>query len=180
MSMVANVVQTTKKLLTALASQNAEVGRSVDELRDQIAKKRCERDNLLKQPVCKSEAVERLHAAVDACAVTAGIEDLMHQITSARPINILNGFDHERVKWLLANVARKLLVTEVERFYGANPGLTANDRSERLAAIDADLRSLEMAEEALTRTAELAGVRILRRADMSPTVALLPDSELPI
>jgi hypothetical protein len=175
-----NIISQTKKILAALAQQNVALGKGIDELRDRIAALKVERDSVLKQPLPRDEAMERLDAAINARAATASIEQFVHEVTTGRPINVLAGFDHERIAWLLANTARPLLVAAVESHYATHTGLTSSDRTQKLSALAAEILDYEKQEESVCRAAEMAGGKIPRRADADPRAVMAPDSELPL
>lgn len=67
------------------------------------------------------------------------------------------------------DVVRKGLLRFVAR---AEDGPSPTERAERLAAIDAELLTLEQAEERAIRALEAEGVDIVRRGDASPAVVL--------
>ncbi|TGQ94637.1 hypothetical protein EN851_03535 [Mesorhizobium sp. M8A.F.Ca.ET.208.01.1.1] len=78
-----------------------------------------------------------------------------------------------------APLMRERLAAEISAEYSAGDGPTAEAHKQMLAKLDAELLELEMAEEALLRAAEAAGIEILRRIDADPRAVLAADSALP-
>ncbi len=74
----------------------------------------------------------------------------------------------------VADVMKALLAET----YGDDPGLDPGERDAELARLDRQILDAEMAEEALVRDCEAAGMAVLRRADASPEATLASDAVL--
>jgi hypothetical protein len=133
--------------------------------------------------ISKDQALKRLDSWARR-ARGAGIEQL--------PISDFTNFEgsgrldftpltpihHDVLVSVLADVMRDRLAARIEAFYSDQPSLADDAREKRLAGLEAELADLEIAEEKLIRTAEAAGLPVLRRDDASPLIVLAPDAAL--
>lgn len=99
--------------------------------------------------------------------------------------------DHPRlygpgaVMWLAALIiginrkaVREHIADLVGEYYLPRLSCTAAEKASRLAAIDAQIRELEVREEALVRQGEAIGLSVLRREDADPAVVVARDEDL--
>ena len=169
-----------RKLSLALQSSQNELGRNINLIREKLSCKQAERESILRSPLPRNAARERLEGAVNAAEGLSGVEDFVHKITTGAPIDFLGGHNNQQwLAYLLAHVARPLLIERLEQFYEGSNGLTSEEREERLASLDAEILDLERQDESCVRAAEAAGGRITRRPEARPEILLLPDGDLP-
>jgi hypothetical protein len=152
-------------------------------IRAEIEAKRAERDELAGasppravlaagMEECLSASAERAERVMFAHVAT--LDYTTESLLSARVTTVRDGID--RVDLLPAMIAvlgidtvRKGLSRFIAR---AEDGPSPAERAERLAAIDAEILSLEQAEERAIRSFEAAGIDIVRRGDASPAIVL--------
>ena len=170
-----------KERLKATTAAATEVTGGVDHLRDRLEELRDERKHVEALPVLREDAVAALDRDLDRLVSNAFRGFQTSSLTrSSAPA--LPSLDPETAVQLLlsANVegVRALLVAEIDKTYASDEGISAEDRKAELARIDAEVEEIERAEELLIRTAEAAGVEILRRADPWPDALLMTDEAL--
>jgi hypothetical protein len=174
-----DILSKIRKSLSALQSSQSELGRSIDAIRDSLAAKQAEREEILRFPLPRDEARARLDGAISAAEGLSGVEDVVAKIVTGAPIDFLAG--HNNQNWLafmLAHVAKPILVAELDRFYEGSDGLTSAQREERLAKLDADICDLGRQEEIAIRGNEEVGGRTARRPSADPAILLLSNEEL--
>lgn len=151
---------------------------SVDDIRAALGAKKTEREGIAEAPPSRAELGECLDRAIDAAGERA--ERIMSsrvQSSDYHTESLLTArVEGDRVNLLPTMIAvlgvdavRQGLSRFVER---AEDGPSPAERAERLAAIDAELLDLEMAEERAVRVLETEGVEIIRRGDANPAVVL--------
>ncbi|WP_041527331.1 hypothetical protein [Paracoccus aminophilus] len=115
------------------------------------------------------QTILRVHARAARSGVGG---DLLDRVTDARD-----------ARALLALVAAPQLLaafeTEASALWGDDLGLTEDEREQELTILHRELFDLELAEEALIRSAAVAGLVIDRRPDAHPAAVLAPDHALP-
>ncbi len=170
------------KALSGLFQGAAEKARqAVEEVRQQITETRRERDALAVAPLTKAEAADRIQAWLDEQAARARLDltaaDFAHPGRSAgRPFQVpVRGGDQRGADLgpVLAALFREQVKAAVLDALPADAdAIPMADRPGKLAELDARIRDLEGAEEALIVEAEAAGVEIQRRPDASPEAIL--------
>lgn len=83
------------------------------------------------------------------------------------------------VMWATANAAENAKRAVRAKYEAGLKWISDEDREDRLRKIDRDILDTEMAEEALIRSGEEAGFRVLRRVDADPVAVLAFDRDLP-
>jgi hypothetical protein len=174
-----DIVGQTRKLLAALKTSQNELGRNIDAIRDALAARVAEREEILRSPLPRDEALARLDGAVNAPEGLSGVEDVVAKIVTGAPIDFLAG--HNNQNWLafmLAHVARPILVAELDRFYEGSDGLTSAQREDRLSKLGENIYDLGRQEEIAVRAGEQVGARTPRRPSADPAILLLSNEEL--
>ncbi|MDT0496844.1 hypothetical protein RM530_05635 [Algiphilus sp. W345] len=126
----------------------------------------------------KDEAFLRIDDYVDSLVSRANADSLLHKFTYPALANPELGdkFRNDPLQlaaWLDPESIRTKLRDEVERLYKSDSfALTVNDRQRQEAALDAERRKIEIAEERLIIAAEQAGIVISRRPDADPEALL--------
>lgn len=117
-----------------------------------------------------------------------GPMNVLHMFSTSASVAVRGGLDVQPVNidgigpmlaWAMGDSLVQHLHAKIDRLdYRPGPPLT--ERPARLAALKAELRTLEQREEALICQAEQSGVVIPRRPDADPTVILgfNPDGEM--
>lgn len=80
---------------------------------------------------------------------------------------------------MLRDQLRAGALAAVAQVMGSDTGITEEERDTERARLEGEVLALELAEEALIREAEAAGLSIPRRTDMHPAAELAPASALP-
>jgi hypothetical protein len=174
-----DIVSKTRKLLSALQSSQSELGRNIHSTRNALDAKRAEREEILRSPLPRDESLARIDGAVNAAEGLSGVEDFVHKITTGAPIDFLGGHNNQQwMTYMLAHVARPVLVAALDRFYENHDGLTSAQREERLAKLEGDIYDLGRQEELALRASEEVGARPSRRVDADPAILLLSNEEL--
>lgn len=162
---------------------------TVDAMRDQIAALRDERAQVENAPRPLDETLGLLDAHLDALATSAVDNLSLHHLRDRRGTFGLklsqSGISDFAIQTLFGlfvatsrDALRSVIVGQLEDLAQARPGMSDQDRQERLAEIDRAILKAELAEEAAIRALERQGVSIARRADLSPLIALAADDAL--
>lgn len=155
----------------------------VDELRDKIAARRTELDQLPEASIPAPDAIARMTAWVDsqAAAFTIGANAFTGEQFS-RPTTLLltairNGNHMADVDtgpllcWLLGDVIKTKLTAAIKALPHA-PGIPLAERPAAVQRLRDEIARLETAEERLIREAEAAGEPVIRRGDARPEIVL--------
>ena len=149
--------------------------KKLDEVRSKIAALVDQRDELADAPLDRAEAEAHIGLVLDAV--------LAHPILGPSPAGLRDGsFDTTELEKLLGKPGLLIeLLREPLKAYllgifdaeaGDSTGLPSSERRTRLAALDAEIYALEVAEEGLIESLEDAGVDVIRRPDASPHAQL--------
>lgn len=181
-------VPTMKKPATTPASIN-ELLAQIDERRDEIATLRADRAKVENAPRPFGDIMADVEEFFDRAA-TSAIDCLsLHHLTARNAGGEirLSQSGHPTVEaaslfglLILTNrdKIREVVAGQIEDMLAARPALEEDQRQARLAQIDREILTAELAEEGALRALELQGVSIARRADLNPLIALAADSAL--
>lgn len=169
-------------------SVNALLG-EVDEQRDRLGALRQDRAQIEAAPRPLANVLDDLDQHLDQIATSALDGLSLHQLRDRRGMSglKLSQSGHASVETanllgLLVAVAREplrqIIAGQLQDLDQARPGMAEADRTARLAEIDKEILTAEMAEESALRRLEAQGVSIARRSDLSPLVALAADAAL--
>lgn len=192
--MIRDILKTFSKQRTALTSAFD----ALDEIRAAICAKTTEIETLRSAPRPVDEALQLLDFWIDA-ASTAAIDRLplrrlldsrntapdLHPEILRAPGEVTPNCrpDTEMLTALLFLAGREKLREVIEGQLSdltrGRETLTDPERAERIAQAQADLHGLEMAEEAIIRQTERAGLTVSRRADAAALILLAADASLP-
>jgi len=161
----------------------------VDECRDQIGALRKERAAVENAPRPLAETIDMLDQHLDRIATNAVDALSLHHLRDRNTAFALRlsqsgqpGVEVTNLLGLLVAVAREPLREIVAAQLGdldlACPGLSDQDRAQKLAALDAAILRAELAEEHALRALERHGVAVARRADAHPLAVLAADAAL--
>lgn len=192
-----NAVKNKLAALRAAPSPVNELLERADDCREQAASLKVERDRVARAPRPTSEILDLLDDHLDQLA-TAGVDALRLGRLTRRDQPVMLELPHHidkttahvdaspATRVLLGIIIatsrpalREVLVGQINDLTRGQPGLTDHELAARLAVIDAEIMSAELAEEFAVRQLEQAGVSVLRRADASPLAVLAHDSALP-
>lgn len=167
-----------------------QLNRDLGQVREEIAKAAAEVDRIRRLPRPREEAEADIRSLVEAGSRSFDT----HLGDFTKPggaqlmavMNALNG-DHGAIRrnqfGFMCAVAPAgmfdFLARKLDDTYAGGPGLTAAERATRLSKADAHLLELSLAEEAIIRACEAAGMVVMRRAEADPRAVLAPDSALP-
>lgn len=176
---------TLQKLFSATKQAAGDLAGGLDQIRTRIA----ELQEVIHQTegidVAKAEALKRLdHCARRARAAGVAVIPISSFITpegdGRLPITAMSPAPYLHDFWvsLHADDIKARLAERIERHYAEHPGISDAERDKRLSKLEGELADLEITEERLTRTAERAGLPVLRRADASPLIVLAPNTAL--
>jgi hypothetical protein len=186
MNIIADTARTIREKAALLArtvrDQSAQVGRDIDSIREQIEKRKAERQHVAVLPVAKDIALAKLEEIVtsarnDKDASIVGVAQALRVPGSVPWIDAI--FNTQRIRSLVAESLRTAVAAEIARADAKQPGITDGDREQQLKAIDEDLLHLELVEESIIRAAEESGMKIPRRPDADPRAVLAPAQDLP-
>lgn len=149
---------------------------TINEIREQIAALKIEQAAIITQPVSREAVAQAVRDGVRGCEPLseAAVLQTLQRLAAGQPAPLLQVRAGPVVIDLLpvfirmlgaANVIKALL----KDIDSIPVGLQPEPRTERLAAIVAELRTLESSEEKLIRD---SGEAIPRRADADPAVVL--------
>jgi len=171
----------------------AELRSGIDGYRARIADLKEEREAVSRAPTTLEEAMARLDARLGSAAISYDLDRPLSVLTDPREplrdpretrlLDLVVG--HAMSDRDINEVLAALFGAELRRFFegalnrhladlakeGITP-LSQEERTERLATIDAELLAVESDEEALIVAAENVGFAIERRADVDPRVLL--------
>lgn len=165
----------------------------LDALRAEISAKRSEITRTMRAPRPVEDALAAFDAYADAASTLAvdrvGVEYLAQPGNSGGlrlPIVRMPGQAAPDLTDAVETVLGLLLLASRDTIRGVIEGqlrdlaegretLAQDAREDRLATLDGELRALEMAEEAMVRQLEAAGLPVSRRPD-APALALLASS----
>jgi len=165
------------------AKATAEAEAALEEIRQLRLRLLDQRDDLASRPLPLEHAVEAMEAALERQAEQAVADINMSGLM--RPGGrepSLNLDAHDRASLAFA-AARKdiaaLLRERLEARYESGPEpLSREQKAQKLAALDDEILSAELAEEACIRELEVAGIAFMRRADADPRALLAADAEM--
>ncbi len=103
---------------------------------------------------------------------TIDCADRLETIFAKKPFGALIAFSPEHRKAIRSNLLGRASSS------GSGKALSASDRAKKLAALDADIASLERAEEAHIMAVAEAGIRLPRREDADPAAVIEYDGDL--
>ena len=161
----------------------------VDAMRDQISALRQDRTQIEAAPRPLSETLDMLDDHLDHLATEAVDALSLHHLRDRRGTFGLRLSQSGSPEFAVANLlglviatnraaVRELIVGQLSDLDAARPGMNEGDRAARLAEIDKEILTAEMAEESALRRLEAQGVSIARRADASPLAVLAADRAL--
>lgn len=178
------------------ASARADLQVAVEELRNELSSLSQERARVVNGPLNKEETAENIKRALDELEAKAssrfqarlfrssGKDGELPDINAVFKIG--NGVagpggglvpivNHELAGALCVLGFRPLIEAALlARAIAEHPGegTSASERAAKLRKIDADIEAVELAEEALIRESEAAGITVYRRADARPEIYL--------
>lgn len=176
-----NIQSDLKKLLAGSRKAAASVSDGLQELRFRRLRLLDERDEIAARPVPKDEALAALDRDLDELIDTAKRETNIRSLTRAdNPAWTIpqNGMLLGLLIGANRDAFRSHLAEMIAPAYADAKPIEAAEREAALRRIDDDLFDLETAEEAAIRSAEAAGLSVLRRADADPRAVLASDQEL--
>ncbi|NEI57464.1 hypothetical protein GR200_20710 [Rhizobium leguminosarum] len=192
MKVLEKIRAASKKAVAARADLQVEV----EGLRNELSSLFQERTRLLKAPLTTTETADNIKRALDALEVKAGERLRAGQFRANDPakdppdidavfkvgngvagpgggfVNIIN---HELAGALCVLGLRSLMEPALlAKAVADSPGegISASERAAKLRKIDADIEAVELAEEALIRECEEAGITVFRRSDARPEIYL--------
>ncbi|MFW6028051.1 MAG: hypothetical protein ACOC9Q_00810 [bacterium] len=180
-----NVTGTLAKLLSTTTQATDDLSGGLQQLRTRIGELQEQIAEVENHAVSKAEALKRLGRwARGAKARGIGemsVNEFIRPAGRARiPLTPQSPqpYVFDVLVSLLADGIHDRLAERIEAHYAGCAGITDAEREKRIQKLEGELADLEVAEERLVRTAERAGLPVLRRADASPLIVLAPDSAL--
>lgn len=170
---------------------------SVDDMREQIASLRAEREKVSRAPRPASETLAALDQHLDDLATSAVDRLSLNRLTNrTNPVSLSLPFHVDRettatdasaactvlLGLLIATsrpAIRQIIEGQLQDLTKGRPGLTDDELHARLAELDREILNAELAEESAIRALEGAGVAVLRRPDADVRAVLAADAALP-
>lgn len=164
-----------------VAAGSAEIEAEIAEVRERIATLADQIEDLQSAPASVGDALARLDAITQNIGVdgepAVGYFFASEAGPSAHTLGIAGGKDSPDgvafLYWLLRDLIRERLADEIQK-RGADLGssISRSDRDQRIAKLQLSLRSAEVEEENIIRSAEAQGMRPMRRPDADPSIIL--------
>lgn len=149
----------------------------IDALRSEIADLQAKRHAAETAPLAAAQASQRLAGLINQGAqryvARGSFMAFASPTIQPAPGDLIPGTDEGLFDFLCAAIGDRIieqLATLLEE--RCAEGLSAVERSKRLAAIDVELLKLGRSEEKLISDAERAGITIIRRSDADPAIVL--------
>lgn len=123
-------------------------------------------------PVSQDEALARLDEWIASVSNTSIAVNFAGRFTSPvfrMPASVV---PPELLSAAMCGPLRDMVAEKISEEYGTSDGLSAADRARRIEQMTRQLLELELAEEAIIRKAEDAGIDVLRRMDADPRAVL--------
>jgi hypothetical protein len=169
---------------------------AIDDHREVIASLRAEREKVSRAPRPAAEILDALDAHLDKLATDAVDGLNLNSMTNrANPLALRLPFRTDRERATIDSSAacsvllgliiatsrpaiRSIIQGQLQDLTRGKEGMSDEALTARLAEIDREILSAELAEESAIRSLEVAGVTVLRRPDLDPRAALADDSAL--
>jgi hypothetical protein len=172
-------VSAVAKLKNVVASQKRAMGAlsdGLESIRRDIRELQATRERIETRPPPIETAFKRVDEFITALRrpLDLDLASAFVMVDDYRPPAMIYNVDHFAVA-LGAETYREHLKAQLRKRYEAEPGIADAERAKELARIDGEILETELAEEALIRNAEAAGISTLRRRDASPAAVLAAD-----
>ena len=176
-----SIISKLKQVRTSTANAANDLNVGVQQHRDRIAELKDEYKRVAALKLPQVEIMGAVDRDLDRIKADA-LRDLylpsllgswtpsMPELTPKIAIGLLIAANRENFRAIFEN--------EIAGYFEDGDGITAEDRVARLAKIDTEIEETERLEEATIRTAEAAGVPIMRRPDAWPDALLMSDRAL--
>jgi hypothetical protein len=169
----------------------------VDDMREQVATLRAERDRTARAPRPASEILTALDDWLDSAA-TSAVDSLQlgsllrrdrtvglslpYRIDPETRVVDGTGTSQTLFGLLIAvnrQAFRSIIEGQLSDLARGTPGISDDEIHARLAELDAELLAAELSEEAAIRALEMSGISVQRRPDADPRATLAADAALP-
>jgi hypothetical protein len=155
----------------------AKVSASLSQVRDQIAAKRKERDELAAAPLARSDIEMRIDSWLDQEAEKSFFATHAREFATpgpreGSPLRLNLVYKHIDMGPMLVSLFREKIRQAILDHLPEDDGVPMADRPSRLARIENDIFRLEVHEEQLIEEAAEAGIELERRVDASPEAIL--------
>lgn len=182
MSITSAAKRSVEGLLKRTRDAGRELGDGLESVRRRVRDLQAQRSEIADLPPTQAVAFERIDEFVRGITTTA-----RHRAPDpTRFVGPPAGYTAPRLVDLsdlfaayMGPALADAMKAEVEDLYESTPGVTEDDRADRLEKIDGELLDAELAEESIIRAAEAAGFPMARRYDADPRVVLAHDKALP-
>jgi hypothetical protein len=172
-----------KRLGTALSALRGALDgarRDLDTLQDKISDLKDKRAQIEGAPADRATIERRVDALIDR---TLAGRDMHFPVLSAATEHPFGAFEvNQRFQqggtFAMLCAFDRVGMREALLAQMPTSGISAEERVSKLSKINAELLSLEMAEEATLREIEATGATMPRRADANPEILLAPTDEL--
>lgn len=169
-----------KSILTKSRRGTMDLFQGIEALRIKISVAKEDRSAIERLPVAKVDAEARVDAWLETIIKADLMQDLARRFV--QPIyrepkaidqaSIVVAVIHDRVR-------DAVMKAVTDTYSNGHSGISRQDRDRALAEADERMLQMELAEEAIIRAAEAAGLDVLRRADANPTAVLAATEVLP-
>lgn len=151
---------------------------SIEDVRVNLAVARDRHAEMQGRAVSREEAEARVN---DWCSqLRAAMLDRMDVLRFTSPVYRPPALNDAQMIALgvVSEDIRADLIERIGEAYKGFQGVTEADRKATILKLEGDVLDLEIAEERIIRTAEAAGLQILRRANAMPVIVLATDASL--
>ncbi|CAH0154642.1 hypothetical protein SRABI05_00633 [Agrobacterium fabrum] len=145
---------------------------ALEEIRMRIVLSRGAIVKLQQAPVSVDEAHHRLDDWIASISASSAVVSFAARFTSPSHRLPVSAVPPELVSAAVCGTLRDLIIGKISESYGSAKGLSAADRARQIEKAGRELLELELAEEAIIRSAEHNGIDVLRRLDADPRAVL--------
>ena len=174
-------VENSATVALRIKSLNQDITQAISALRDRIADLKNQRHDVDSNYVDRDTAMQRVDAYLNVVVSRArNAAPSVRQFVHNEKHWHVPSFDQDAAVILsLESSIRKNLQDQIDLFYQSENGIEDFERAQMLADIDRKILDVELAEEAIIRSAEKAGAIINRRWDADVRAVLASDRVLP-
>lgn len=145
---------------------------TLEEIRMRIVLSRQAIAELQQAPVSMDEAHQRLDNWIASISASSAAVNFAARFTSPSPRLPVSAVPPELLSAAVCGTLRDLIAGKIAESYDSAKGLSSTDRARQIEKAERDLLELELAEEAIIRSAEGNGIDVLRRIDADPRAVL--------
>ncbi|KZY47457.1 hypothetical protein A3731_07865 [Roseovarius sp. HI0049] len=178
-----NMLKNLKSARGKAAKATSEAQAALSEIRQLRLRLLDQRDDVASRALPLDHAIEAMERALERQVEQAVGDINLSSLTrpgGREPSLNLDAHDRASLAFAAARGDIGALLRErlEAQYEGGLEALAPEEKAKRLAALDEELLSCELAEESTIRELEAAGIAVMRRSDADPRATLASDSEM--